>query len=100
MQNKTTKTSSNFEERVFFIRLKSSQNQDFNLKNNPHFVKIIKQEYATKYLETLNIEPTQKNINMILKKYPLENCDITAGWNSSNSFSLLIPQMRGSMQIP
>ena len=46
-------------------------------------MKIIKQEYATKYLESLNIEPTAKNIAMILKKYPLENCEITAGWKST-----------------
>lgn len=45
-------------------------------------MKIIEQEYATKYLESLGIEPTQKNITSILKKYPLKNCEITAGWNS------------------
>jgi hypothetical protein len=70
-----------FEERVFNIRLKTTQ-QELNLGNNSHFVKIIEQEYATKYLESLGIEPTQKSIASILKKYPLKNCEITAGWNS------------------
>lgn len=46
-------------------------------------MKIIEQEYATKYLESLGIEATVRNIAAILKKYPLKNCEITAGWNST-----------------
>jgi hypothetical protein len=81
-QDRHESAKAKFEERVFHIRLKSTQ-QDLNLSGKSHLYKIIKQEYGTKYLESLGIEPTPKNIAMILKKYPLENCEISAGWNSS-----------------
>lgn len=57
------------------------------MDKNSNFVKIIEQEYATKYLESLGIESTTKNIQMILKNYPLKHCQITAGWNSSGLYA-------------
>lgn len=30
----------------------------------------------------MNIEPSQRNINNLLSKFPLQNCEISAGWNS------------------
>lgn len=57
-----------------------------NLADNPNFVKIIEQEYATRYLESMNIEPSHANISKILEKYPLKNCEIVGGWNSNNFF--------------
>ena len=38
---------------------------------DPTFLKILEQEYATKYLESLGVEATTKNINKILKENPL-----------------------------
>ena len=57
-----------------------------NLADNPNFVKIIEQEYATRYLESMNIEPTHANIQKILEKYPLKNCEIVGGWNSISNY--------------
>ena len=49
--------------------------QKLNIKD-PAFIKILEQEYATRYLENLGVEATQKNIYKVLKEKPLENCDI------------------------
>lgn len=49
--------------------------QKLNVKD-PAFLKILEQEYATRYLENLGVEATQKNIYKILKENPLENCEI------------------------
>lgn len=40
-------------------------------------------EYAVKYLEYLGIEPTKKNITIILAMAPFKECRITPGWESS-----------------
>ena len=50
---------------------------------NDDFLKAIEQEYAIKYLESLNIEPTKANIIRILKTNPIKNCDFGAGWNNA-----------------
>ena len=50
-------------------------------------MKLIEQEYASKYLETLKIDTTQKNINLILKYHPLKQCKINASWNSSGLYA-------------
>lgn len=47
-------------------------------------MKVIEHEYACRYLEKLNIEPNPKNIQFILKKYPIKNCDIKSEWNNNN----------------
>jgi hypothetical protein len=49
--------------------------QKLNVKD-PAFLKILEQEYATRYLENLGVEATQKNIHKILRENPLENCEI------------------------
>jgi hypothetical protein len=48
-----------------------------------NFVKAIQDEYATRYLEIMKIEPTQNNKIKLLKKNPLTSCQIDSGWNSS-----------------
>lgn len=48
---------------------------------------MIEQEYASKYLETLKIDTTQKNINLILKYHPLKKCKISASWNNSGLYA-------------
>ena len=47
------------------------------------FVRAVEYEYAVKYLEYLGIEPTPKNISIILQMAPLTECTIKAGWESS-----------------
>ena len=44
------------------------------------FLKVIETEYAVRYLEQINVEPTRKNINRILKEMPIENCRFKAQW--------------------
>lgn len=39
-------------------------------------MKIIKHEYATKYLESINVDPTIENINHLLKRKPFTKCRI------------------------
>ncbi len=48
-------------------------------------MKIIEQEYASRYLEMLNIEPSNANIRMLLKNYPLNRCDIIPFWNENDA---------------
>ncbi|CAK91052.1 unnamed protein product (macronuclear) [Paramecium tetraurelia] len=74
------------EERIFQIKLKNTQHEVV-IGKNANFTKIIEQEYATKYLESLGIEANQKNIQMILKNYPLNRCEITGGWNTSGLYA-------------
>jgi NADH:ubiquinone oxidoreductase subunit len=52
-------------------------------KVDQDFVKAIQDEYATRYLELMKIEPTQNNKIKLLKKNPLTSCMIESGWNSS-----------------
>jgi hypothetical protein len=40
------------------------------------FRRILEQEYATKYLESMGVEATNKNIVKILKERPLDSCEI------------------------
>jgi hypothetical protein len=41
-----------------------------NIKD-PAFLKLLEQEYATKYLESLGVTANTKNINKVLKENPL-----------------------------
>ena len=69
-----------------FVEAKNKQSKDGTQLSDelPEDVyKAIRTEYATKYLESLKIESNKANINMILKSYPLENCDIDAIFNTS-----------------
>ena len=64
------------------LSLSLSISQEVDIASKPNLVKILEQEYASKYLESLNIEASQKNIAMILRMYPLKNCEITASWKN------------------
>ena len=53
---------------------------DIENKINEDTMRVIKHEYATKYLESMGVNPTVKNINAILKYKPLSDCTVeTAG---------------------
>ena len=47
------------------------------------FLQSIQDEYATRYLEHMRIEPTQRNKAKLLKKSPLTSCFMKPGWNNS-----------------
>ncbi|KAL4441372.1 hypothetical protein ABPG74_013667 [Tetrahymena malaccensis] len=82
MADRTT-FQKNLDDRTFRIRLRNTP-QEIDISKNKNFVKVIEHEYACRYLEKLNIEPNQKNIQFILKKYPIKNCDIKSEWNNNN----------------
>ena len=46
-------------------------------------MKAVQDEYATKYLEHMNIEPNGPNKNKLLEQQPLTACLIVPSWNSS-----------------
>ena len=86
-------------EKAFEIRLQSSNKvgmflcslnsiillimKEVDISKNPNFIKLLETQYASKYLETMDIEPSQKNINTVLKFYPLMKCQISSSWNDS-----------------
>ncbi|CAD8109525.1 unnamed protein product [Paramecium primaurelia] len=90
------------EERIFQIKLKNTQHEVV-IGKNANFTKIIEQEYATKYLESLGIEANQKNIQMILKNYPLNRCEITGGWNTSglyaDTINIVVRQKKKNIEV-
>lgn len=46
-------------------------------------VKSIEFEYACRFLQSLNMEANQTNINAILQRHPLSKCEIqTQGWDN------------------
>ena len=46
-------------------------------------MKVIQNEYAVRYLEQLGLQPTQTNIEKVLKNAPLSSCEFQAVWNNS-----------------
>lgn len=42
-------------------------------------MKVIRNEYATKYLEAMGISATAKNIRLLLEQKPFSQCKIVAG---------------------
>lgn len=46
-------------------------------------MKVVRHEYACKYLELMKIEPNSVNIEMILKNKPLSKCKIETGGTAS-----------------
>jgi hypothetical protein len=50
---------------------------------NEEVMKVIRHEYACKYLEMMNIEPNAKNVAMVLKTKPLSKCRVETGGTSS-----------------
>jgi len=47
------------------------------------FLPALQDEYATRYLEHMRIEPTQRNKTKLLKKSPLTSCFLVPSWNNS-----------------
>jgi len=47
------------------------------------FLKSVQDEYATKYLEHMNIVASSRNIVELLEDQPLTACLIVPSWNSS-----------------
>jgi hypothetical protein len=48
----------------------------------PDFQKQVELEYACKYLETLGVTPNAANCRLLLKRMPLQTCNVTAAWRS------------------
>jgi outer membrane protein OmpA-like peptidoglycan-associated protein len=48
----------------------------------PDFQKQVELEYACKYLETLGVTPSTANCRLLLKRMPLQTCNVTAAWRS------------------
>lgn len=46
------------------------------------FQQVVKNEYATKYLERIGASATQENIKIVLDQMPIDTCDVTAAWKS------------------
>lgn len=46
-------------------------------------MRVVRHEYACKYLELMKIEPNATNVEMILKHKPLSKCRIETGGTSS-----------------
>ena len=47
------------------------------------FVKAVQNEYATRYLEQMNLRATQSNIEKLLQKEPLSACQLKPVWNNA-----------------
>ena len=54
-----------------------------NKKLDEDFIKVIQNEYAVRYLESLGLTATQANIDNVLEKAPLSSCEFAPGWNNS-----------------
>lgn len=52
-------------------------------KLDKDFLIAIQTEYATRYLEIMDIEPSQKNREALLSQQPLTACQLDPGWNNS-----------------
>jgi outer membrane protein OmpA-like peptidoglycan-associated protein len=48
----------------------------------PDFQKQVELEYACKYLETLGVTPSTANCRLLLKRMPLQTCNLIAAWRS------------------
>lgn len=69
------------------IPLKNSQNlrtkADGDLLLDEDFIRVIEYEYAVRFLEKQNTQPTAQAIQRLLKKHPLSSCELSSGWNNS-----------------
>lgn len=81
--NKNAQMSQQMGSQAIEIRLNAAYaKEEFEIDEN--IIKIIENKYATKYLESLNIEPTLKNIRQLLQMKPLSECQIiSGGWSGS-----------------
>lgn len=74
MKNQYDQFRHNLVNATFSIPLKSADNVNGLL--NEASIRALEHEYATKYLESLNIDPTTKNIKVLLKSKPFSKCKI------------------------
>lgn len=49
-----------------------------------NFLKSIQDEYASRYLEQMNVEPNARNKAILLEKKPLTAALLQPGWNSAS----------------
>ncbi|CEM38972.1 unnamed protein product [Vitrella brassicaformis CCMP3155] len=59
-------------------------------------VSLLADEYATRYLEAFDIEPTRKNKGHVLKAMPLSSCTMQASWETqgitaADAITILLP---------
>ena len=66
---------------VITIPLKSGKGAPTELDED--FIKVIQNEYAIRYLETLGLSATQANIDHVLEKAPLSSCEFASSWGNS-----------------
>lgn len=52
-------------------------------------MKVLRHEYASKYLEIMGIEPNSKNISTLLKMKPLSQCKIETGGSSGGIYHFI-----------
>ena len=64
--------------RPIVIKLKSDYG-DLDKVVNEDTMRVIKHEYATRYLENLGVNPTAKNINSLLREKPFSKCHVETG---------------------
>lgn len=64
--------------RPIVIKLKSDYGELDNVVNED-MMRVIKHEYATRYLENLGVNPTAKNINALLREKPFSKCHVETG---------------------
>ncbi len=64
--------------RPIIIKLKSDYGELDSVVNED-MMRVIKHEYATRYLENLGVNPTAKNINALLKEKPFSKCHVETG---------------------
>ena len=63
------------------------------------FLRALQDEYATRFLEFMNIEPNQKNKTALLQRKPLTACEINPGWDGSGwlaDFVIIYPNKNKS----
>ena len=82
------------EEFIITIPLKGGKEKKREL--DVEFAKRIELEYAVRYLEHMNINPTPNAIIRLLKANPLSSCEISSSWNSTGWLAdqLIIYPMR------
>lgn len=99
--NKNTLLRDQFATRAFEIKLKNTGKRE-QIELDDNLIKIIENEYATKYLESLNIDPTMGNIRQLLAMKPLSDCQINSGgWSGSGIMAeniQVIPNKRRHQQ--
>ena len=54
---------------------------------NDSFVNAVEHEYAVKYLESLGVETTQKNLGIIYSMAPFKKCGFVPSWEHSNDLA-------------